>query len=107
MSANILNGFWAGEPVNRERIIKVAKWWGVAHCSEKKTNLSYKPGDAYGWCKTHKRFEKLTESHYWNTPHCPDDGTNLGYSPGATEAACTHCGQPLSLVEVKWSGQVK
>ena len=47
----------------------------------------------------------IKEAKAWMTYHCPDDGTNLRYSPGDTEARCTHCGQTLSLVVVKWRGQ--
>ncbi len=49
----------------------------------------------------------MKEAKAWLTYHCPDDGTNLRYSPSDTEARCTHCGQLLSLVPVKWSGQVR
>lgn len=103
MSA-ILPFFDEPDNKNRQRIVKPAKWWSVAHCTEKKTNLTYKPGDKLGWCRKHGRFEKLEESHWWSTPHCPADGTNLRYSPGDTEATCTHCGQRLSLAPVRWSG---
>jgi hypothetical protein len=48
----------------------------------------------------------IKEAKAWVTYHCPDDGTNLRYSPGDTETRCTHCGQTLSLVAVKWSGVV-
>lgn len=37
---------------------------------------------------------------------CPDDGTNLNTaSVRGTTVRCTHCGQELSIVAVKWSGQ--
>jgi LSD1 subclass zinc finger protein len=47
----------------------------------------------------------IKEAKWWSTAHCPDDGTNLKYSPGDTETRCTLCGQALSLVPIKWSGQ--
>ncbi len=47
----------------------------------------------------------VKEAKWWSTAHCPDDATNLKYPQGATQARCTHCGQMLSLVPVKWSGQ--
>jgi hypothetical protein len=52
-----------------------------------------------------RRERIVKEAKAWVTYHCPDDGTNLRYSPGDLEAVCTHCGQILSLVSVKWSGQ--
>ena len=56
---------------------------------------------------THQVIKKPTikEAKAWTTYHCPDDGTNLRYSPGDMETRCTHCGQQLSLVQVKWRGQ--
>lgn len=89
----------------QERIVEEAKWWGIAHCAEKKTNLRYNPGDVFGWCRAHERFERLTEAHWWLTPHCPKDGFNLSYTKGQTEATCS-CGKRLSLQPVKWSGQL-
>jgi hypothetical protein len=39
---------------------------------------------------------------------CPDDGTNL-HTREATGSTirCTHCGQELSIVAVKYAGQVR
>ena len=47
----------------------------------------------------------VKEAKAWVTYHCPDDGTNLSYGPNDTETRCTHCGQLLSLVPIKYSGQ--
>lgn len=98
--------FWNTAPnQNRERVLRDAKWWRTAHCAQNNCNLRYKPGDKLGYCKSHDRFEELEKAHWWWTPHCPSDGTNIRYSPGDTEANCTACGERLSLVSMKFSGQ--
>ena len=105
MSANI-GLFFNAQPVHREHVIKAAKWWGTYHCATEKTNLRYKPGDTFGYCKKHNRMERILESRYWETAHCPDDGTNLAYPKDAFQTSCTWCGQVVSLTgETKWSGQ--